>query len=257
MKLQMLILLLGLCLTACGVQATNDPSAKKVEQVNLLQNVNGKVNKSNVSVDKKRKANQTETKMIDKSNLISMKAKAEKSGDKLLIEYEIENHSDQKLYLWDRMIAYKGGEQFIDEELAYVFFEEPKIIRIVRANLPLPFDRDVARKEIPFARAIEAAAKVTGKIVLSVPAKEFSPFYRGITEENSLIQHCREIRLLIGWSELREGMQIQERTVGDEKVLAIRGGWKEPYHKLLEQKIPLEVDLKVHKDAFDRSMPLH
>ena len=227
MKLQMLILMLALCQTVCGIQATNDSGGKKVEKINLPKEINRTVNESKPGVDEKGKDNQTETKMADKANLISMKAKAEKIGDKLVVEYEIENHSDQILYLWDKMVGYKGSEQIIDEELAYVFFEEPKTIRIVRANLPLPFDRDVARKEIPFARAVKAKSKVTGKIVLPVPVKEFSPFYKRITEENNRIQHCQEIRLLIGWSELKEGMQIQERTVGGEKVLAIRGGWSE------------------------------
>ncbi len=256
MKLQLFVLAATIFAFGCGIQVAETSNAKssEINAANLDASETPKKIKKQIFEEPKTDK-PTETKMAEQSNLISMTAKAEKTGGKLIVEYEIENHSDKQLYLWDKIIGYNEKGQFISNDLAYVMFEEPATIRVVRANLQLPFDRDVARKEIPFARILEAKAKVTGKIILDSPTKEYSPFYKKLNDENPKIEKCKTVRLLIGWSILREGMQIQERKVGDETVLAIRGGWKEPYHKLLEQKIAIDADLQVYRDAFDRNMP--
>ena len=245
---------------ACGVQANRVANGEKPEsnEQKIIESKNVNVEKSQSEVQTLNKNSETEKTMLEESNIrpISLRAKAEKADGKLIVEYEVENHTEQTLYLWDRMIDYTASGQIINQDIAYAFFEEPKTLRLVRANLPLPGDRDVARKEIPFVRGIPAKGKVQGKIVLPIPVNEYSPFYPPPTEENSKIEKCSEVRLLLGWSEFREGMQIREQTVGGEKVLAIRGSWQAPYHQLLERRIPIDVEVRVYTSVFDRKMPL-
>jgi hypothetical protein len=186
---------------------------------------------------------------------VSIKAEAEKRDGDVLVSYEIKNDTAVPIYVWDRMVGYTGSDQIIDKDKAYVFFEAPATVRVVRANLQLPFDRDVAKAEIPFARLVDAKSKVTGTIVLKAPIQEYSPYYPPPKDEVPQIEKVKDLRLLIGWSEMREGMQILERTIGGEKALAIRGGWPPPYHRLLDIKVPIETELQIHKEPFDRSMP--
>lgn len=250
--LRWFLLLSTLILTTC-ISPEVKPSNSIVKNPQPIEN------QSNPTVSMTETAeNKTVNKMTEESTVkpISLTAKAEKNGDKLVIEYEIQNHTEQILYVWDRMIGYNPSGQIIDQESAYIFWEEPKTLRIVRANLPLPFDRDVARKEIPFVRGIPAKATVSGKIVCALPTPEYSPFYPKITEENSKKEKASVIRLLIGWSPFREGMTLREQTISGEKVIAIRGNWAKPYHQLLEKEIPLEVEVLVHTDVFDRAMPM-
>ncbi len=208
------------------------------------------------SAGKKTGAN-TEKAMVEDSKAVVMKASASISGDRLVVNYELKNESDRTVYVWDQMIAYAGSDQVIDENAAYVFYEEPNTIRLVRANLALPPEIDVARKEIPFSRILAAKAKITGAISLEMPLKEYSPFYGRPEGENALLHKCTSVRLMIGWLEAKDGMKISERKVGDKTVLAIRGAWPGAYHHLAEQKLPIDVDLVMFKSIFDRSLPLH
>jgi hypothetical protein len=64
------------------------------------------------------------------------------------------------------------------------------------------------------------------------------------------------VRLLIGWTPPKPGMRIDERIVGGEKVYAIRGGWEAPYQNVLEEMLPVNVDLLTYTTTFERQMPL-
>ncbi|HRH46563.1 MAG TPA: hypothetical protein PKY82_33275, partial [Pyrinomonadaceae bacterium] len=171
-------------------------------------------------------------------------------------KYEVENHTEQNLYLWDGMIDYSGAEKGIDHDSAYVFFEEPKTLRVMRAVLPLPKSFSVGKKEIPFARALAPLSKLTGKITLKHPIKEYSPYYEPMTEENQKAEKFSEIRLLIGWTRPRTGMTITERQVGGEKVFALRGGWQPPYQEILEEFLSVPGDLLTYSTPFERMLPL-
>lgn len=266
MKIRFFFLVSILILTACGLYVAETNGTNKIstngKQIGEIEK-NADLKKDNSTVHLPSSGEQAKTEKLTENNMaeestmksISLRAKAKKSDDKLIIEYEIENHAEQNLYVWDRMIGYNKSGQFIDEERAYVFWEEPKTIRVVRANLPLPFDRDVARKEIPFVRSLAAREKINGKIVLDLPVPEYSPFYPPLSEETTKKEKASVVRLLIGWSEFREGMVIREQTVGGKNVLAIRGNWEKPYHKLLAKEMPVEAEILVHSDAFDRAMP--
>ncbi len=205
---------------------------------------------------KTKAANVTETKKMDGSNILSMTAEAVVAGDQLKVSYKLENHSDKTVYVWDQMIGYEGTTQVIKEDVAYVFFDEPDTIRLVRADLTLPHNIDVAKKEIPFVRALAAHAKASGQISIPLPAKEYSPFYPRLKDEEAHAVKCNKVRLQIAWTEEKAGMKISERKVGDKTVLALRGSWEGPYQRVLDQMIPAQVDLQTYRNNFDRSVPL-
>lgn len=188
--------------------------------------------------------------------MVSITGKAEKTDSELVISYTVKNHSDESIYLWDRMIGYTDQGQTIDQSSAYVFFEEPSTIRIIAADLPLPENMDIGRKEIPYARIFKGKSSLTGEIKLQLPIKEFSPYYGPLDEENQEAKETTEIRLIIGWTRSRKGMKITERNVGGDDVIAIRGGWSPPHQEIVEVRIPVKVDLLTYKTEFERQMPL-
>ncbi len=196
--------------------------------------------------------------MTEESTLSRMvlSAKAEKTATSLVIDYEVENRSDQVLYLGDRMIDFEGDKTVISKDLAYVFFEEPKRLNVIRANLSLPRSIRVASKEIPYVRPVPGGAKVKGRIVVALPAKEFSPYFGYSDPENADLKEVSEVRLLLGWTDFREGMTIREHNIGGEEVLALRGGWSAPYQYLLEKSFPISLQCLVARSDFERNMPL-
>lgn len=252
MRITSSILFFLIFLIACNSQAVQNSTvdSENPTRKTELQNIGINENTSRTDLKKEK----TMSDQVLKS--VTLKAQAENTENALVIKYEVENHTEQTLYLWDGMVSYPGTEKGLDHDSAYVFFEEPKTLRVIRAVLPLPTAFDIGKKEIPFARALAPLSKLTGKITLKHPIKEYSPYYEPMKEENQKAEKFSEIRLLIGWTRPRTGMTITERQVGGEKVFALRGGWQPPYQEILEEFLSVPGDLLTYSTPFERMLPL-
>lgn len=190
-----------------------------------------------------------------------------------MIEYEVQNDSGEVVYFWDRMIDYTAdGDQIISPDLAYVFFEEPRTLDVIRANLSLPKSVRVATKETPYVRAVAAGERVAGRISLKLPVQEFSPYFGYSGTETSVKaedetpppfgvknpeqREAAQVRLMIGWTNFRPGMVLEDAVVGGEKVLLIKGSWPQPFQQILEKRLDVKVPVFVAKENFERTMPL-
>lgn len=180
----------------------------------------------------------------------------------VVVSYELKNQSNNPVLAWDFMPGFANGEEAIDDSLAYVCYEEPSIMRVVRAVLPLPPDRDIYQKEIPYARTVEPSSSATGKIVLPVPLEEYNPYYidpepkagSGLSENEKEVS-ITKIRLLIGWTEIRRGMIITDVEIGGKKVKMIRGAWDGPLQQIAEADFSVNVKGLERTDRFDRRLP--
>ena len=187
---------------------------------------------------------------------VRLDGEIERQNGSLIVKYELTNHSQQTIYVLDLIPGSAGGEEVIAHDLAYVCFEEPNTARVVRADLPLPTDRDVYMKEIPYARPVEKGKTINGQIVLQLPIKEYNPYYPLIEDEGEEREiDVSEIKLIIGYTEVRSGMIISDTTVGGEKVQMIRGAWQAPHQRFVEKKFSFQTKMKVRTDFFDRRMP--
>lgn len=246
-------------LAACGmfgnsplVNSTAGPSNKGVPAVESSNNSSEPTAASVTITNDRKDENMSEYTL----KAVTMTATAKNTNAGLLIEYTVENHTDQVQYLWDLMIKYEGNEQKIDHDGAYVFFVVPKTLNVIRAELPLPKAFDIARKEIPFARLLPAGGKLNGKVKLPHPVIETSPYYPPPNDDQQEKSVASEVVLMVAWTSAKPGMNITERTVGGEKVFAIRGSWAPPYQEVLQEKFSVPVDAITYKDDFERQTPL-
>lgn len=184
---------------------------------------------------------------------VSLTGKAESDGKKLVVEYTVKNSLPHSIYVFDIMIKYdEKGQPLLDKENAYRFWEEPSALRLVRAVLRTPPDRNVYALEIPYARELKTQSSVTGNIVLKLPVKEDSPFAPVPDADNSDTVKCDKVRLYIGWTMVQEGTSVTEVEVSGEKVLRVRGSWK-PH--LLREDLSTTATVVKFKDGFDRQLP--
>lgn len=189
------------------------------------------------------------------STHLSLSGKASVENGKLSVEYTLRNNLPYSVYVFDEMIAYNSeGRPQIDRSIAYRFWEEPKTLRLVRAVLKMPLEKEVYSLEIPYARELKAQAALTGKIELDVPVKEKSPFYGFPKPDASKEVECDRIKLYLGWTEATDGIKIQEATVGSAKVLRIRGKWQP---RVVSEDFNVGVKVIAHTDTFDRQLPQH
>ncbi|MCC6328302.1 MAG: hypothetical protein IT174_07290 [Acidobacteria bacterium] len=254
MRLSLLLTIGAALLVACGVVA-NSPAGNSNAEVPAVTDTSNSVERESASVSR---TNDRKDENMSEYTLkpVTMTATAKNTNAGLLIEYTVENHTDQIQYLWDLMIKYEGNDQKIDHDGAYVFFVAPKTLNVIRAELPLPKAFDIARKEIPFARILPAGGKLNGKVRLPHPVTETSPYYPPPKEDQQEKSVASEVVLMVAWTSVKPGMNITERTVGGEKVFAIRGSWASPYQEILQEKFSVPVDVITYKDDFERQTPL-
>ncbi len=186
---------------------------------------------------------------------VSLSAKVSQSNSRLIIDYTFENNDDKTIYVWDVMTNFAGDEQVVDPAFAYVFWEEPNTIRVVRAVLDEPPNVHPVVRELPFVRKVPGHQAARGQILLALPLHEYSPFYPPAVQ-TKLVQ-CQSIHLIIGWIEHQQGMVLSERKVGGQSVLALRGSWPRPAQHLAEKILSLSGVLSVRQDDFDRRLPPH
>jgi len=186
---------------------------------------------------------------------VSLSAKISQVKDRLVIDYSFENKNVNSIYLWDVMTNIAGDEQIVDPALAYVFWEEPNTVRVVRAVLDEPPNVHPVVRELPFVRKVSGHEIVRGQISFALPLQEYSPFYSPASQFKPI--KCESVHLIIGWIEHREGMVLSERKVGGQTVLALRGSWPRPAQHLAEKILPVSEVLSVRQDDFDRRLPPH
>lgn len=187
---------------------------------------------------------------------VKLNADAVISGDKLTVTYDVENLTDSDVYIWDGMIGFEGPDKIVDHDRAYIFFEEPETVRMIRGELPSPTTIKIGVKQILFARLLKARSKLGTKFSVPYPLKEHSPYFEPLKEEEQELKKCSRIRLMVGWISPKAGMKIDERDIKGETWYKIRGLWEPPYQKVLEQSIPLATELFIYKESFERQMPM-
>ena len=186
---------------------------------------------------------------------VTLTGKANVVDKTLTVEYTVNNSLSNSIYVFDEMIKYDAsGLPLLDKTNAYVFWEEPSTLRLVRAVLRVPPNMNVYALEIPFAREVKTQSSISGKIVLSLPVHEYSPFAPTITEENVETVKCNSIVLFIGWTVMEAGTTVTETDAEGEQALRVRGSFR-PF--TLKASFPVETTLVKFKEGFDRQLPQH
>ena len=77
------------------------------------------------------------------------------------------------------------------ENFAHVMFAEPDVVRIVRGILPLPLDRNVARRAPTFLTKVEPGQTVVRSLELPLPLREQRSYYVDDEEPSVRRRRCR------------------------------------------------------------------
>jgi len=185
---------------------------------------------------------------------VTLTGQVSTNDDRLEVDYRLANDGTVPVYVWDLMVDYTHDRQVINPDLAYVFWEEPNTVRIVRAVLDIPPDFDITKKEVPYVRRLAPGMAAAGHIVLHLPCKEYSPFYPATS--NVRERTAKRVRLLIGWIEEQVGMSPTPRSVNGREVLALKGAWRGAVQRLAEQMLDGTVKVLQRQDKFDRRLPM-
>jgi len=182
---------------------------------------------------------------------------AEKRRDDTSIEFEyrVTNGSAEPIYLLDRPARdVHGGGMVVEEHFAHVMFDEPDTVRIVRGILPLPLDRNVARRAPTFLTKVEPGQTVVRSLTLPLPLREQRSYYVDDEEPSGKTKKVSKVRLELAYTEPRPGMQIGERKLDSGPEMILDGRWDPPYQRILVATLPITpTELQLHSEPFERA----
>jgi len=182
---------------------------------------------------------------------------AEKRRDDtaLELEYRVTNGSAEPIYLLDRPSQdVHGGGMVVVENFAHVMFAEPDVVRIVRGILPLPLDRNVARRAPTFLTKVEPGQTIVRSLELPLPLREQRSYYVDDEESSGATKTVSKIRFELAYTELRPGMKIDERKLASGPEMVLDGHWDPPYQRVLVDTIPIPpTKLQLHSEPFERA----
>jgi hypothetical protein len=169
-------------------------------------------------------------------------------------EYRVINGLAEPIYLLDRPSAdVHGGGMVIKENFANIMFAEPDIVRIVRGILPLPLDRNVARRAPTFLTKVDAGQTVVRSLQIALPLVEQRSYFSDDEKPSGVKKTVSQVRFELGCTELRPGMQIGQRVLDSGPEAVLEGHWASPYQRVLTATIHIApTELRLHSDPFER-----
>jgi hypothetical protein len=181
---------------------------------------------------------------------------AEKKRDPASIhfEYRVTNGLAEPIYLLDRpSVDVHGGGMVIREHFANVMFAEPDTVRIVRGILPLPFDRNVARRTPTFLTKVEPGQTAMRSLQIPLPLVERRSYFSDDEKPSGVKKPVSRVQFELAWTEFRPGMVIGQRKLDSGPEAVLEGRWAPPYQRVLTATIPIApTELMLHSEPFER-----
>ena len=182
---------------------------------------------------------------------------AEKSRDatSIQLEYRVANGTAEPVYLLDRPSQdVHGGGMVIVENFANVLFAAPDAVRIVRGILPLPLDRNVARRAPTFLTKVEAGQAAVRFLQIALPLVERRSYFSDDEKPTGVKRLVSKVRFELAYTELRSGMKIGERKLDSGPEALLEGRWAPPYQRVLTFTFAIApTELMLHSNPFDRT----
>ena len=171
------------------------------------------------------------------------------------LEYRVTNSDADPIYLLDRPARdVHGGGMVVVEHFAHVLFAEPDVVRVVRGILPLPLDRNVARRAPTFLTKVDPGQTIVRSLELMLPLREQRSYYVDDEEPSGKTRRVSTLRFELAYTELRPGMQVRERKLASGPELVLDGHWDPPYQRVLVATIPIApIELLLHSEPFERA----
>ncbi len=182
---------------------------------------------------------------------------AEKRRDatSVQLEYRVANGTAEPIYLLDRpSLDVHGGGMVINENFANVLFAAPDAVRIVRGILPLPLDRNVARRAPTFLTKVEAGQAAVRSLQIALPLVERRSYFSDDEKPTGVKRLVSKVRFELAYTELRPGMKIGQRILASGPEALLEGRWTPPYQRVLTFTFAIApTEVLLHSDPFERA----
>ncbi len=107
---------------------------------------------------------------------VKFSANIERSDNRLILRYEVENHDQRDLYLVNRL--YRPTPQWtMSPDLIYIHFLRDKQTVWLNKKIPdLPTDRNVLSPVSPFATPLRTGGRFKETVMIALPIREYREY---------------------------------------------------------------------------------
>ncbi len=143
---------------------------------------------------------------------LSLDCRPGKSGNLLVFPYTLTNNGPGEVYAMHALPGAdpSSGEARADDRAAIVIAGEGGEVIVGKFIAPLPSDRRIALLVVPLARRLAAGASLEGRIEISLPFAETSPYFPDLTLRRYEIVEVKGVEFSIGyWPSAPERMRAE------------------------------------------------
>jgi hypothetical protein len=175
----------------------------------------------------------------DNPSGVLLKVSAAQELNTLLIDYQVSNQRDTRIYLLNRI--FQWTEKGLEIKAGFIYTEViGGELRLTKAYLPVPDNVLVEMPDVPYLTAVESGAVFSEQVRLSTPLEPFHPYDQVDYSED--IHTYEGASLVIGW--LAEGdFELRRGTtpITGESILAVEHSQAARAQHLLKAAIDLPI----------------
>jgi hypothetical protein len=110
---------------------------------------------------------------------VVLNCRPNRAGNHLIFPYSLANHSGIDIYVMDAIPGRKPGtgDPIIDRNTAVIWLGSDGWAHVMKGIAPLPPDRDVEVRVIPFASKLPAGGQLERKLEVPLPIAEVDPYH--------------------------------------------------------------------------------
>jgi hypothetical protein len=141
---------------------------------------------------------------------ISLDCQPGKEGEFLIFPYQLRNLSPVSVYVMEATGRIEdGGALIADRGSAVVMHGPGEDVTIGRIAAPLPVDRRIAVPVVPLARLLAPGAALDGRVQVSVPLAETSPYFADLPLRRYEMTEVSSVVFCVGyWAAGADGVSV-------------------------------------------------
>jgi hypothetical protein len=144
---------------------------------------------------------------------VSLTAKASADNKKLTVTCSLVNDTAKKIYIFAALWAVKDVKLVPDPHPAYASIDDKRVLHLGRVVHPLPKEKFVEQRYVPFALPVSAGGKWEEKLGFELPVQEYNPYYVSDDETQWDEVPIGSLQVCIDWFAEVEGLKTHETPI--------------------------------------------
>ncbi|MEO6587745.1 MAG: hypothetical protein ABIP06_00325 [Pyrinomonadaceae bacterium] len=172
--------------------------------------------------------------------------------NEIKIAYKLKNKTKKPIYLFNVIWDFdSSGSYIFAPNSFYSCLRDDGTFVVAERILPLPKNKRVELKIVPFATEIEAGSDFSGDINIPVPATEYNPYFPKKNEDDEKLKMAESIVFTVEFVKETDGLEIKPAPLEGAKYV-----WHQDLRGKTEtlSSNPKSITIQVKKrtDIFER-----